>query len=1097
MKTFFKYGLEPWQLLPVNYRQWSGLGGVLSKATMTSFPLDFTFYELLRDGIGIPRIIAETFQQIELGQEVTTDPNWSAGPGDDYLDGRNDYKVVLHKGGKAVLIRDLGTGFNSDLIYDAPNSPAVPSNQGYIIGFKFNYQTYEDTFGLDEMTFDIRDTLGTAIIRIEIENGPPGANNGRITVYNNTIRTHTLIYLDKQMDFFIEIELTSATQFRVRCDMSVLKDVPYGGEWKGPYTNYNATTWSNPFGSLRVFSDVNGNQFNFLLWNIYFSWQGTEKQGWDRYNPHIRFMDIVCTKDSVVASDLDLGRDFDLVEKVFMGRLVQMTQFENNAILQVERYNAAFSREPILEENNKIDEEYQIDAFVDVDEIDCIISGGGTPTWVNDEHNLRGLRIINGIITQVRAVLAANPSGTYSGFGSLVIANYAFSQSDSEPQQTNSVPTQSTTASEFWLDYVVPIDRYPDREFKLYIKLNFSGWLGIGFLTQVKAPWIKLYESDGTTLSSIIKTWNTDNEHGRGTFDNANILEIEITEENWETYYDADNEQLKFQIYSGVYDTGQSPANKYNSFVGVYWLYVDYRNGITHDPIEVKILDTTAPDNLLLNFVSGEYDLKTNFINRSDILQILYNSKEWIENFLINYVIDIFSLEVDYRSSIPSYQLMKDKSVHLNLNEIVDNEAWEYFMTRTTYWRKPKIVFFDKDKPPNRGIDIFQNDIKSSITYVLNFLDQFRQVRARNKTDLGTFPAFTTLSPYPVGVVNRKDLPTAYLQDVAQSKFSQRDEIEPDLEIDIWKHQTKAEPGFDFEGLEINSEIFDNWRWLILNEFDYVDGTVDSKVVSKGGSQQVKLKKNDVLSELRLRFDCIDSPEIIGSQGYIISFDATVDAAGTGTDRYTEIRMIQSLGSTGHPYRDLVLQENEKMLAIRILHDGTNKIQYLNDSDVWTDTGLTITLTTKHTIDMELTTATTFRIRIDAGSWQGPFNQRFAWRSCMDYIEFYMPTGCAAMEIWFDNIAIDWGSVIEYAALDSPACKLHEGALVYLNLIPSLKKPDSVDYSVVDRMVIREMVWNEDSSLKLRLGFAEDIRRSENELLLDSILRRQYEVSDM
>lgn len=1066
MKFFYKYGNEDWALLPVAYKQWSNITSMISKSTASNVPIDRTYYELLRSGIGPVADIDEDFE--DLGP-ADTDIVAASGDWSNIISGANrSFLSKAYGGGLAGYFNDNDAGNAYQIRYTFPTaSPLIPGE--YKIVFKHKPDGAQNTY------VHIGDAVGSTRIRLWFH---PTA--GRLYTYESG--GATLISENIWADA-VEIIIEIITIDDDHHDISVTVD--------GSRTLYNngGAHWENngqftgAITRMDIYTGV-ATTPKFYIEDIQCSWT-TEVVGWDKNNENIRFMKVIACKDAITADNLNT--DFDATEKIWLGKLTNIIHGSSRAILQLEQWHAQFLRE-VIEENNNVVETVYIKSFLTArDTIECVttIEGAVSPAWVGNEHAGRGCRIIardgekierfcpsNDAITPEKAL--DNYSENYAALDNLMDSK------DIAINAYNALEVDEDTAS-FYIEFEVSVKRHPKIDGVLnivfYVKWRRQGAGDDAWVTDYY-PSIYLYNFTDAVYELVASL--SDASPLQDYWDNspAQRFSINITSSNMKNYYDTTNELIKIKIDSGCYDEGG--ANPYSGTIEMRTLRAFVQMYEDHEPKEFKIVvsDVLSDDDLELEVDSGTYDTITEFLNYGDTVKILYQNKEWLEEQINDQALDLNAIEMPSTFTVPTFTVMNDKQIYLNINEILEHEKWEYYTTRKTYNGKPKLIGFEKSSPPDYGLSIWPENLHGTdIQYGINYLDKVRQVKVRNKTNLGVYPASAPLSNFPVAAITRKDLPTSYLEIVAQALYEQRDSIEPDLMARIYSLMITDE---NFERYILGQKITDVSTYWSPLAGDNENGTSITYFITHKtalhGYNWLKLHDFSGVANIELKqmLLSVNPDNDAGS----MTFEIFPEDPGAGINMWANIILNEGGDAAGNIRIHLTFRLETGHVWY---FDGTNH-----------DTGLILNIDQINELIITQTSTTKFSLTLN-GTTVTNLNNENAVITGIDRVHYTtIVANSGDLNFWINFMYTSWNDGGFHNIQDVPSTKFHEGATMSIHGIPSLK--GGIDYTVNEYIVIRELNWGTDKSTEIKLGYAEASRRSIAEIIQEAIIRTRHEV---
>ena len=811
---------------------------------------------------------------------------------------------------------------------------------------------------------------------------------------------------------------------------------------------------------------------------------------------------LICvTPDDVTAANLNAS--FDDYTKLWLGRLVEVRHTENLVYLKAQEITAGWLREPI-----DIDDNIHSDPFDDTDDYglvksitdkDTIVveeSDNVATAWSNDDYNGNTIRFTaktaeaEGIDYATTASTSADaPSDAESG-GIAEIDDHDNTYFDGE--STNELTADD---ADFVMDLTFTVPECITPRFKLHLELCFvsenSGQFPLGGYGTFDTGAVKLY-------NYVTGDWDTvyvpENPLAHRVYADRYILDFDVDDISYysrssSTVATRATSVIKARVYSGYWQNYWAGNTNYFANTAIYYAYVTTTHGFQHAPIEFSISDTVADtsgsyDGLDLSIDADDFNLYTEFINTGDKIEILYENEKWLEDFISAYGSQINAINAPSASS-STYTKMNFKTVKQNVQEIVDREKWYWYQTRTTTSTKPDVTFVEKATPTNNGLLATPDNIDGdgNVVVLYNALNKCRGVVVKNKDGYacygddgaaGTTTTFSSITDndLPIIVLNRPEIPTLYLEDVAQAIYEQRNSV-PEiitfnlLNINIYDEHFQWYDE-DHRIRDETNDVGGSWNaWTVTADCDFT-------AVTKNGRKWGKLTDDNnagsvipiyTFSESRtiasgdyIEFDIehVDNGNLYifiyggGTQIAYISLGVTTfssyydpggglqwNTVGTVTSGYNRIRV--ELGDVNGSQRDLTI------------------IAYYSDADSETVSDLT---------------------RNSGTTW--------------DTVRFQTSYSSVNQEKNIGDIACSWlnqGSDIDVQ--DAAADKLHAGANVHVLAAPTTK--GGTDYQVDDDFVIREMKWTHDEQLQVQCGFAEYETQSPEETVIEILERQSHE----
>jgi hypothetical protein len=816
---------------------------------------------------------------------------------------------------------------------------------------------------------------------------------------------------------------------------------------------------------------------------------------------------LVCiTADDVTAADLNA--DFDAEQKLWYGRVVRTSHEKDTVYLACEEIVSRLLRKSIPQEDNVVtvdgDDEFTILSFPTLrDEIELVDAAGNAVTFDADEHNGRAVVITNQVNSKATrwyptasAVSGAGAGGGYSNVNC----------DDDDWAGVYAIDKVGAgNARTYWdLTYAVP--RFPAGGFTFYAKYCFQleptcsdaprgGVAEYTYNQQFRAPLIQIYNyvtAGWITLKTIsaqeqqVQDFCISTLGGIAPFKHPDTIRFTIAENqdiggtfyDWTDFYDSTNQCMKIRFDTGEYEHGGT--GKYQAGCYLWYTYIETQP-YSHAPVEFRIVDTKDDDKLELAEDASVYDTLTNKLSIGDKVRILLNDEEWLEDYISTLARKVDAINAP-TSTKPTLFSLDYKPVSQNIDDIRARNAWYWYLTRATTSGKPDMNFVEKATPVDNGLSIVPHDHDGdAITIDNDAFNKVSQVIVKNKTAVGMYPAAPDASDLPELVLNRNDIPDAYLTEIATAIYGQRDSVPDILKVAI-KTVSINEIQYYFEGFGSYAAgtniktapytYWNNWNALCAAHGTH---TCFTFVESSGKSLFTK--------------SVAEAPV----DAYLSYFIATAAAAAG----WYEFKLhLESLPSAGSYSFDFYNDGLSLLQPFRISSAGA-LVTYDN---LTVCTLATLVVHTDYTIRVTLDDNLHFHVSINGvdesshavdGVHFHNFSNTAAWVK-----RLYIGTLGANTGSWIlDDIVTSWATAgpdsyyedISYAVQSAPDNKFHAGASLHVHGCPTTL--GGVDYQINDDFVIAAMKWLHDGRVELSLGF-DDVTTESVDETIDKILVR-------
>jgi hypothetical protein len=683
-----------------------------------------------------------------------------------------------------------------------------------------------------------------------------------------------------------------------------------------------------------------------------------DEVAWDETNAYIPGMLVVAVANNITATILNAC--FDGVNKLFLGHVISWDTDDKNIYVNVEEWHQPWLLEKITESENVRPEAsaktMKIKSFVNektILEVDHADSSA--ITWAADFHNARTCRVEKKTPVKTKGYVAATPTGTNTP--TTVGAYTDMDEDDNTSCLLKNFDKATTGLAEFLETVVFPASRHPGTT-RIYLKLTFLGQGGAN-LAFTTLPYIKMYMADGTTLSDSVYAPaqsainNVVNTNDTTLFNSCFIVTLDISEANVPLYYDVANQQFKIQIYSGVYTPS---STTYYSIVTIYYAYIEYDFGADHDPAEFLIADTGNNDELTLTTVADIYDTKTQRLNIGDTVKILYNDEEFLESKLNAYLLTdrIASINA-VACTLGTYSLFNYMQISQHITDAMYRNKQFYYLSR--YTQASKAILFSKLKasPTVSGITITPANLEKGFNTLVGFnaRDKLRAVIVKNETTKkiwnGSTEALPAVSIYPIGVADRKGMPTSMLLDYATNALAQRNAITKNIRVKV-ANLTQIDEDFEWMTADDVPSTVDALWWSI--NFT-PSATLYAKVIA---GKKLKIYDNDGTNgiDITKTLKCPRS-HYLPTPYNVINFKINA-VEGDGATCMSYYNLIKDNGSTVWLYLRVLHMHGA-------LHDHAF-LYYSADGSSWSNS---IDLTyAEHTLNVKLTAVNAFELWLDS-----------------------------------------------------------------------------------------------------------------------------------
>lgn len=976
MKWFYKYGNEDWVLLPVRQRMHGNLIRSIQGPRTTTVVVQRPLYQVLRNGLSAVAKVdtIDLADGTNMNTQVTTIGTWSSSSTDATAKSAG-LPTSLPSGTYVKIYSTVGTVQGVLNTIDSPQTP----------GASYKYWFAFDLYGDVGTPYIIMyQGTSTSIIRVRGNH-----STGKFEVYNGSTHVDTGIGYAVDTFYRVKVRVTTATTFDLFVETSrgviySTTGLPTVGTISGVFT--------------KVAVGINDAHHLAYFGNLSVSWD-TETVGWDESNTQLPFMKIVQCPDGVTAALLNSG--FDAIEKLDLWKVYGIRHVEKMLTLDLEQWHSQLWRD-LHAENDNVSETLYIDDITDLvndNQFNVVTAKGGSthPAWVANDQANRGVRILaaDAVPTQDQ-IENGSPAYTENhGDGHFhEVGTHANMDLDNQVDPIDYAGGtyyavyahgDSTNVARVILNVYFNIPRCPDAN-GFIIKCKFRPWWIYTSGNVILPATISLKNFNG---GSDLVIWTSSGVYGSITGGYTRQFTIPA-DKNVLDYYDFENEQFKLIFDGGRLDYADGP-DYYVSGFGISFIAIDYTKNNQHDPIEYKIESNTAHDGsphaeITIVDDPGVYDTKTNRINHQDTVQVLFQEEEWMESHVINRALNISSIECASTAALtPSFSVMKDKPIRTNLVDVMDRNQLYPYLTRKTYSGCPKLCFVDKDTPAFHGLRVYPgNIIRPQPEYHVNFLQKLRSITVSNETipQGSTLPdsamaGSSLLSDYPPLAIQRKSLPTAYLDGMATSLLAGRDVVNGNINA-LMLYSCKIVDE-DFAAMDTGDypEVVDVVNWACAYT---ATASLFAKIASYQSSNMLHIYDFDSSDHVDVTKTLL-IPRAHGFTDFRNTINFVMYPTAAVSDRCT-IAAILLEGST--PW--LYLRVNCR----------SGQLDYSFDDVTYTDSGLDLTLGSLNTLYCQLTAVNKFKLKLNSGSYGSEITNTNSYTTQIEKVQFLTPDSHSA-----------------------------------------------------------------------------------------------------
>jgi hypothetical protein len=818
---------------------------------------------------------------------------------------------------------------------------------------------------------------------------------------------------------------------------------------------------------------------------------------------------LVCiTADDVTAADLNA--DFDAEQKLWYGRVVRTSHEKDTVYLACEEIVSRLLRKSIPQEDNVVtvdgDDEFTILSFPTLrDEIELVDAAGNAVTFDADEHNGRAVVITNQVNSKATrwyptasAVSGAGAGGGYSNVNC----------DDDDWAGVYAIDKVGAgNARTYWdLTYAVP--RFPAGGFTFYAKYCFQleptcsdaprgGVAEYTYNQQFTAPLIQIYNyvtAGWITLKTIsaqeqqVQDFCISTLGGIAPFKHPDTIRFTIAENqdiggtfyDWTDFYDSTNQCMKIRFDTGEYEHGGT--GKYQAGCYLWYTYIETQP-YSHAPVEFRIVDTKDDDKLELAEDASVYDTLTNKLSIGDKVRILLNDEEWLEDYISTLARKVDAINAP-TSTKPTLFSLDYKPVSQNIDDIRARNAWYWYLTRATTSGKPDMNFVEKATPVDNGLSIVPHDHDGdAITIDNDAFNKVSQVILKNKTSVGVYPAAPDPSDLPELVLNRNDIPDAYLEEIATAIYGQRDSVPDILKVAIKTVSINEVTGSDVteETFESYAENEDKWGdTLLTGTVCAARGSAALTVVTEGGTKRLKHLQNGEAGTNRAFEISISTPLSASHAGKVIYYTFRGDTNGYCTHYWGD--------SAGTWY--FIIGVDPTTGKFYCYDHATNDVVTAGGTDA------AYAADTDYAMEIHIVDTTHFYLVINGTTYNHAGANYVTYNTnvlgTVNGLLWYDWGSYGVAATYLDDMSFSWMSSdtyedVSYAVQAAPADKFHVGANLHVHGCPTTL--DGVDYQVNDDFVIAAMKWLHDGRVELSLGF-DDVTTESVDETIDKILVR-------
>jgi hypothetical protein len=427
--------------------------------------------------------------------------------------------------------------------------------------------------------------------------------------------------------------------------------------------------------------------------------------------------------------------------------------------------------------------------------------------WSNDQHNNRTVRITAREAEEV-TIFPDDVRLEGGSCDSSFLGRFNLDERDNSDYCYGLNAEKDTSAeSDFYirLDFHVP--PFPQNRYKIELFLAYS-LFDPAYWTNGPAPTIEAYDhvaEEWTTLQTLPENWA----YNFSNYSEYYAVSITVDDPEHKLYY-TNFDTISLRVYSSY--NQKDADSKYYSRLYIYYAAITYTNACQHDPLEFLIDDTYADlyesyDALHVSDDDGVFDFETEKVNFKDKLEILFNDEEWVESVLDTLDSNINAINAP-ASNVATYGKMNFKLVDRELTSLCERNNWYWYRAQTTTSGKYTIEFKERTSPA-AGITVDADSHVDGVDApVIKYksVQHYRGVVIKNKDSYGCYGVdgggYTNTyadidgGDLPIIVLNRPEIPTRYLETVAQAIFEQNNAITPIVEeITIFSYTGTLEVG--------------------------------------------------------------------------------------------------------------------------------------------------------------------------------------------------------------------------------------------------------------------------------------------------------------
>jgi len=751
---------------------------------------------------------------------------------------------------------------------------------------------------------------------------------------------------------------------------------------------------------------------------------------------------ISSAKEACVVSDSydenDLNNDFDSVPKIFHGIVDSVEHEENFVTLACEDMSAQWLREPISLDDNVVYEDTVLshnseDKATLKDASFTTNEHVGRTAWfeqIEDSDDLKD-KIVLTSTTQIYT-----SEDLKDGYPVITLPRFHDDGTYLDAYDGGMEIESSIDDAEFHVKFTFPIleGMYPSGKFKI-ILVACSGEVDDVEFESGHEFKVEILETSTSTYKEILTNDRTNTTAEKYTID----LDIKDV-----TKYIYNKTSIILRIWPGVYEVTEVGPT-YSAWLKIKEFYIIAEKD-QHDPVGFKITANTS-NVLTLDVDADVVDLFTERVNSGDTVKILYKNKEWIEDQISSLAHNINSISCP-SSSAATYTTMDYKTVRQNIDETCNAEKWYWYVTRKTTSGKPNIVFKEKSDPPHPTI-ITDNHVEK-YTIHHHRLQEVRQVVVKNSDDVGKYPSSASVSNKPVLVINDPEIPTAYLEDIAQAIYNMRNSPSTTISTTARKCITCT---------------------VEFHEQDLSDWTIDA-----GTGTTVDVEKRGGIWALHVK----DTATNANAAVYRSVTPGTVSAGTwvewqdwTDTTAYHQYR-IYGTGFSGG--RIMINIQNGNVYNER--SDGTDTIA----------TGI-IQTNKWNKFRVVFVSSSQFDIYINDVKYDNNGNHFTCWETFTNNAEIIMVYSGTSHTPEFATMywAFSWMDDDGETDIQESGPNFHAGSNIIYYLAPSTKGED--DYRVVGNGVARKLTWKTDGTVDIVIGWDELQLESVDELVRKRIAK--------